>query len=90
MTLSEFKALTAKEMFEKLGYKQTQNGKYFIKYVDIKDSHVKYEITFCNFMGCVEITPKLNGEEFGFIRLDKHLLIAINKQLEEMEKDEDE
>ena len=40
-----------------------------------------------NCKTCIEINPTVNGRPHYFVRLDKKLLKAINKQIEELEWD---
>ena len=80
--------MTAREMFEKLGYKDVSYNypnKDYIAYQN--DKTVIYTIIFVKEYNCVEIMPILNIDErrpVHFTRLDMPLLQAINKQVEEL------
>ena len=84
--------MSAKEMFEKLGYEDISYNylnKDYIAYQNKKT--VIYTIIFVKEYECVEIMPTLNAAErkpVHFTRLDKKLLQAINKQVEELEWNE--
>ena len=73
--------MTAKEMFEKLGY-AFKEDEQFIYYKNNK--LVTYHIIFSKEYETVEITPTIDEEIHTFIRLSKKLLQAINKQIEEL------
>lgn len=73
--------MSAKEMFEELGYEQ-QISEYAITYQN-KDA-VKYEISFNLEHKCIELEPTIDGKIHYFTRLDMKLLQAINKQVEEL------
>ena len=68
--------MTAKEMFEKLGYKQLikPNVIYYQKRVDIPKNYMIFSINFVINLKEVFIGKNLNVEE----------LKAINKQVEEL------
>ena len=80
--------MSAKEMFEKLGYKDVSYNylnKDYIAYQN--DKTVIYTIIFVKEYKCVEIMPTLNIDErrsVHFTRLDMPLLQAINKQIKEL------
>jgi len=80
--------MSAKEMFEKLEYKDVSynySNKDYIAYQN--DKTVIYTIIFVKEYNCVEIMPTLNTDErrpVHFTRLDMSLLQAINKQVEEL------
>jgi hypothetical protein len=73
--------MTAREMFEELGYKQVRNDKYGIKYIneDDWDAEVEFDLEWKTF------DASLN--DFGEIRpdsIDIPKFKAIQKQLEEL------
>ena len=79
--------MSAKEMFEKLGYECERDDNNWLIYN--KKAVVDYKITFVkrgdyNNQECVEIKPTINGQPHYFVRLDIDLLQAINKQVEEL------
>ena len=76
--------MTAKKMFEKLGYECNEDN-YFIIFQENNNKVVQYKIQFCKFEKCVELIPQINGERHYFTRLDIKLLKAINKQVEELQ-----
>ena len=83
--------MSAKTMFEKLGYKdksysykKTLNKDYIVYQ---NDKTVIYTIIFVKEYKCIEIIPELNVVErkpVHFSRLDMDLLQAINQQVEEL------
>ena len=73
--------MTAKEMFEELGYKRSEDD-YFIVYTN--DKTVQYTFHFSKEYKCIEIIPTLSGNIHYFTRLSRKLLKAINKQVEEL------
>jgi hypothetical protein len=73
--------MSAKKMFEKLGYEYKEDD-YFITYEN--DKLVKYVVLFSKEYMCVEITPTCNGNIHTFVRISEKLLQAINKQIEEL------
>ena len=75
--------MTAREMFEKLGYEYTEDN-YFIFYQENTNKPVQYKIHFCKLEECVELMPQIDGRLHYFTRLNKKLLKAINKQVEEL------
>ena len=75
--------MTAKEMFEELGYESKEDN-YFIIYQENTGKIVQYIIQFCKFEQCVELIPQIEGERHYFTRLNKKMLKAINKQIEEL------
>lgn len=75
--------MTAKEMFERLEYHQEEDN-YYIRFKEINDKNVKYEIVFCKENETIELMPKINGKDHYFTRVDMDLLQAINKQVEEL------
>lgn len=75
--------MSAKKMFEKLGYEYTEDN-YFIFYQENTNKPVQYKIQFCKFEECVELIPQIDGKNHYFTRLNKKLLKAINKQIEEL------
>ena len=72
--------MSAKEMFEELGYEQkTSIGViYYFKKIHIPKNDIVYNINF--------ITDLINGEKEIFIskNIDMQELKAINKQIEEL------
>ena len=80
--------MSAKEMFEELGYKDISYNypnKDYIAYQNNKI--VIYTIIFVKEYKCIELNPTLNADErrlIHFTRLDMKLLQAINKQVEEL------
>lgn len=79
--------MSAKEMFEELGYEQIRNDENFISYKNNK--LVNYTITFVirndyGNKGCIELTPKIDKKSHYFTRLNMKLLKVINKQVEEL------
>ena len=75
--------MSAKDMFEELGYIKEEDN-YYIRFKEINDKNVKYEIVFCKENETIELIPKINGKDHYFTRLDMDLLQAINKQIEEL------
>lgn len=75
--------MSAKEMFEKLGYEHYEDEN-FVDYQEVNDKSVRYHISFCKFEKCIELMPKIDGKTHYFTRLDRKLLQAINKQIEEL------
>lgn len=78
--------MSAKEMFDKLGYKDISSHKDYIAYQNNKKV-VIYTIIFVKEYNCIELMPTLNTDErqpIHFTRLDMKLLQAINKQVEEL------
>lgn len=73
--------MSAKEMFEKLGYEYKEDDS-FITYEN--DKLVKYVIVFSKEYMCVEITPSFNGNNHTFVRISEKLLKAINQQYKEL------
>lgn len=74
----------AKEMFEELGYKYSEDD-YFISYIEHNDSKpVKYQIIFSKEYKCVEIIFVMFDKPHYFTRINIDLLKAINKQIEEL------
>jgi hypothetical protein len=72
---------SAKEMFEELGYKETENDKFFLKYYEICKLQNDKEITF--HKGDRTITVKDdNGTRHRWFNLKE--LQAINKQISEL------
>ena len=73
--------MSAKEMFEKLGYKETENDIYFLKYYKICKLHHDKEIKFHKLdkTFCVK-------DDYGTLYrwIDLEELQAINKQVEEL------
>lgn len=70
--------MKAKEMFGKLGYKQTKYGddiQYYKKFV-----YAEIRIYFSNFKEEIEISSDKNIT----VTIDKNELQAINKQVEEL------
>lgn len=81
--------MTAKEMFEKLGYEDITDSRYKDLMIVYKNSgNVYYEISFMKDYKCFEINPYVIwGDtvlQHYFVRLDTKLLQAINKQVEEL------
>ena len=74
--------LTAREMFEKLGYELTGQDECFITYS--KRALVDYDIVFCILEKCVEVVPSIKELPHTFSRIEMSLLKAINKQIEEL------
>lgn len=68
--------MTAKEMFEALGYEQEikNNVIYYFKKIDIPKSHIVYSINFIIDTKEIFISKNINLNE----------LKAINKQVEEL------
>ena len=75
---------SAKEMFEELGYKYSEDN-YFISYIGNEDiKPVQYQIVFSKEYKSIETIPTWNGQEHYFTRIDMKLLKVINKQVEEL------
>ena len=75
---------SARELFEELGYRYSEND-YFIIYIGNEDiKPVEYKIAFSKEYNSLELMPTINGKEHYFTRIDKKLLKAINKQIEEL------
>lgn len=72
---------TAKEMFEELGYKETENDIYFLKYFKKGNLNHDKEITFHGLDRTFTVKDD-NGINYRWINLDE--LQAINKQIEEL------
>ena len=82
--------MKARNLFQRLGYEFVKTD-YGISYENENDYGVKYVIYFYNdHRYCCEIVPTFHGEVHHFVRLDKNLLKAINKQIEEMEEENNE
>ena len=77
--------MTARKMFKKLGYRYKTDD-YSIEYTKENPFGVKYTIVFPIGRSYCEIIPTLSGMVHHFVRLEKELLDAINKQIEEMEE----
>lgn len=76
--------MSARERFEELGYKYSEDD-YFISYIGNEDiKPVQYQIVFSKEYNSFELMPTLNGKEHYFTRIDMNLLKAINKQIEEL------
>ena len=79
--------MKARNLFQRLGYEFIQKD-YGISYENENLYGVKYVIDFYpDHQNCCEITPTFKGEVHHFVRLDRNLLKAINKQIEEMEEE---
>ena len=74
--------MSAKDMFEDLGFELTGKDEYFITYS--KRALVDYDIVFCVFEKCVEVVPSIKELPHTFSRIELSLLKAINKQVEEL------
>lgn len=76
--------MKAKELFEELGYRYSEDD-YFIVYIGNEDiKPVEYQIVFSKEYNSLELMPTINGKEHYFTRIDKKLLKAINRQVEEL------
>lgn len=73
--------MTAKEMFEELGFTKSEDN-YFISYTN--DKVINYTFVFSKEYECVELLSSVEGKIHYFTRLSKKLLKAINKQVEEL------
>lgn len=81
--------MTAREMFENLGYKQSENSSNYIVYkynefdMDVPETYSKtiYRIVFIKRKKLIQIC---NDNGSYFITCDKRLVQAINKQVEEL------
>ena len=69
--------LTAREMFEKLGYKQLDNNEYRIYYVTKKG-------VGCGSRGLEFIHKYKKIVPYNRVQINMELLQAINKQVEEL------
>ena len=79
--------MSAREMFEELGYKQIKKNKHFIEYRQQfdKDNQYKvlYEFNFCLEYECVECII-LDNLSVHFVRLTNRLNKAIQQQIKEL------
>ena len=74
--------MSAKEMFEKLGYEETENDIYFLKYFKKGNLHHDKEIKFHKLDKTFTVKDD-NGINYRWINLEE--LQATNKQVEELE-----
>ena len=73
--------MSAKEMFKELGYKETENDIYFLKYSKKCRLHHDKEIKFCRLDRTFCIKDDY-GTLYRYVTLDE--LQAINQQLFEL------
>lgn len=73
--------MTAKEMFEKLGFKQERCDSLFIDYV-IYDNKNEYAICFRLSNKDIDIVNNTFNREYDYLKMP--ILQAINKQVEEL------
>ena len=73
--------MSAKEMFEKLGYEETENDIYFLKYFKKGNLHHDKEIKFHKLDKTFTVKDD-NGINYRWINLEE--LQGINKQIEEL------
>lgn len=73
--------MSAKEMFEKLGYKETENDIYFLKYYKPYRLQHDKEIKFHKLDKTFTVKDD-NGINYKWIDMEE--LKAINKQIEEL------
>lgn len=81
--------MKAKEMFEELEYKQSENSNSYIVYlhqefdINIPETYLKtiYRIVFIKRNKLIQIC---NDNGSYFITCDKRLIQAMNKQIEEL------
>lgn len=79
--------MSAKEMFEKMGYKEVKEWNNIIHYEKIVDERLKqkYIIEFVLNHEFISIASKFGKFQYGaFNGFDIELLKAINKQIEEL------
>ena len=72
---------TAKEMFEELGYKETENDIYFLKYYKTCKLQHDKEITFHKLDKTFTVKDD-NGIKYRWVNLKE--LQAINQQIKEL------
>ena len=75
--------MSAKEMFENLGYKKIQDNDDFVMYFENGKKIVRKQIIFCIENKVVELTPKLNDRKHYFTRVNMEELKAIIQQCKE-------
>ena len=73
--------MSAKEILEKLGYEETENDIYFLKYFKKGNLHHDKEIKFHKLDKTFTVKDD-NGINYRWINLEE--LQAINKQVEEL------
>lgn len=83
--MTRFEELEPRYMFEELGYEYYED-EYFIRYNEVTEGPVKYQFVFCKYERCIEMIPTCEGAPHYFTRIDRDLLKAINKQVEELEE----
>ena len=72
--------MSAKEMFEELGYEQDLNNKYYIGYIKILNNYGKQRtFTFMKEMKFFTFVDQNNS-----VAIELNELKAINKQIEEL------
>ena len=76
--------MTAKEMFEKLGYEQTIDNNFYMTYQGETSMITrKYDIVFCKGDKTVELDNRKWSEEAFFV-LNRRIFLAITQQMGEL------